>query len=466
MVLPDVSEDFDTPLAIHVLARAASDEGVDLSIVSTRRQVHYWAAAEGLACYRSTADLPRRNYGVRTGELNLLGEAFADAFHLIVRGSSWVFAGCIVLVVAGLVVLLVPRAIVTVRPVTDDLSSSVQIDVSMNATDPDPVKGVLPGRQVYMLLDATGQIPISRPDHHADGHAVGWITIENRTPSSIVIPRGTDVSTYSSLHFATTDARTLPARAGASVTVPIRALAPGPGSNVPRGEILVVNGPLHWLVAGVNEEPTAGGGSFGTSIVTPWDNDKIVQQVTASAHQDADRQIAGQLGPNERSIPATTQVSPIDETFTHRAGDIAPDLGLDAHFRASAVIYNVDQFRTLAVQLWHPQIRPGFNLREDSVDVGDGTIVDVTVDRVRFKVPIHAVAYKSVNIDRIVAFARLRTPATIEKELGHDYDLESSPTVTISPPWLSRAFRVSVVVDTSAPPSAVPGATSASPAAT
>jgi hypothetical protein len=464
-VLPDGTNEFDTPLAMHILARTARDEGVDLAIVSTRRQVHYWAQAEGIVCFRSTANLPRASRGGDSVGVAVRGEALAYAIRVVGRGASWLIAGSTVIMLAALFLLLVPRAVVTVRPVTDDLSSTVQIDVSLNATDPDPVKGILPGRQVYMPVDAAGKLPIARPDHQADGHAVGWITVENRTPSSIVIARGTDVSTYSHLHFATTEARTLSGREGATVTIPIRALAPGSGSNVPRGEILVVNGSLHWLVVGVNEEPTAGGGPFGTSIVTPWDTAKIVQQVTASAHQQADQQIAGQLGPSERNIPETTEVNPIDEVFSHRVGDTASDIGLDAHFRASAVIYDVNQFRTLAIQLWHPMIRPGFNLREDSVDIGEGTVVDVTADRVRFKVPIRAVAYKGVNVDRIAAFARLRTPSTIEHDLGQDYDLASPPTVTITPPWLNRAFRVSVVVDTSTLPSAPPGGTSASRAA-
>jgi hypothetical protein len=154
------------------------------------------------------------------------------------------------------------------------------------------------------------------------------------------------------------------------------------------------------------------------------------------------------MGPGEVAIPETIQLVPIDETFSHRVGDVAPDLKLDAQFRASATIYNQDQLRIMVVRLWNPTLQPGFGLREDSVDVGTPTLVDVKTGHVTFDVPIRGVATKSLNVDRIAAYARLRSVPSIQQELEKDFDLASPPTVSIVPAWLGRAFRVEVDVDT------------------
>jgi hypothetical protein len=451
LVLPDDTDVYDTPLAIHVLARTALDEGVNLTIVSRRRQVRRWSAAEGIPCVGHASGLPRVAGGADFGLVGLIRLAFRFLPSLVASASSWIVALGTIFSLGALTFLLVPRAVITVRPATDGLASTVQLVVSVNATDPDPTKGILPGRQVYLLVEGSGTLPISRPNHPADGHAVGWLTVENRTPDVQTIPRGTDVSTYGGAHFATTSAASLPAQSGATTTIPIRAVAPGSGSNVRRGEIVVVNGPLHWRVAAVNEEPTAGGGPAGRSIVTPWDTRDAVQQVASTAREESNRQIAEQLAPGEQPIPETTELSPIDEAFTRQLGDVAPDLGLDAHFRASAIIYNQDQLKNMAIQIWHPTIRAGYALREDSVDVGPGKVTAVTSDTVTFSVPIHAIAYKIVNADRIAALARFRTAATIEADLRREYDLAAPATVFITPGWVNRAMRVSVVVDTNSP---------------
>jgi hypothetical protein len=369
----------------------------------------------------------------------------------VVRASSWLLALAMVLLIGLLVFALVPRAVVVVRPTTEDLTSNVQIVVSLGATAPDPAKGIIPGRQVYLLVENKGSVPVTRPEHPADGHAVGWLTFENRTSDAQVIGRGTDASTYGGAHFLTTQSAKLDARAGATVTVPIRASSAGAGSNVRRGEIVVVSGPLHWLVTAVNDEALAGGGPAGQPIVTAWDTQTIVRQVASSIRGEADRELAAQLAPGETTIPAATELTPIEETFSHQLGEVSPDLGIDAQFRASAIIYNQDGFRAMALQEWHPALRADYALRVDSIDVGVGQVAAVTSDAVTFTVPISAIAYKVINADRVASLARLRSATAIEAELAKDHDLAAPPLVTFTPSWIRRAARVTVVVDTQSP---------------
>jgi len=88
-------------------------------------------------------------------------------------------------------------------------------------------------------------------------------------------------------------------------------------------------------------------------------------------------------------------------------------------------------------------------------------VVKVEDQGVTFSAPVHATTVKEINPERIVQYVRLRSPAAAERELSQLFDLASEPRVTIVPNWIGRAYRVDVVLDTSAAPTT--GAPAAAP---
>jgi hypothetical protein len=452
LVLPNDSDVFDTPIAMHLLARAAARERIALAIVSRRRAVHYWAHAEGLRTFGAARAVPRvvaPPGALPSGIVRLLGRALGQ---LVGGFLPWLGALLFVGIVTLLALLLVPHATVRVRPVTDRLQSTVQLRASTLATAPDPTQGIVPGRSVYLLVPASGSVPVESADHPLDGRAVGSVTFENRTSNAVIIPKGTVVSTLSGTPFQTTEEGKLDPRVGAMTTIRIKAEWVGTGSNVQRGEIIVVGGSLHWLVTLVNEDAIAGGGAPGTAIVTAWDDDRLINQVTSEAQKLGEQQLQAQLGPGEAAVPETLSVTPIAETFSHQVGDVGDTLSVQAQFRLSAMIVNPAQINQVARQLWQPKVRPDFLLVPASVEVGQPTVTNATATTVNYTVPVDATAYKSVNAERVADYVRFRTPAQAEADLANQFDLAAPATVTVAPNWIGRAYRVDVVIDPSAAP--------------
>jgi Baseplate J-like protein len=462
LVLPNRSAAFDSPAVVHILARVAAQERVRLALVTGRRRVRYWAEIEGLPTFWSPGQVPRR---VLPPERTLLGQvelAIAALFRQFCIQMSWVAAIVIVLVILGLAVLLIPRAQVYVQPVTQPIGSNVTIRASVDALTLDAQKGLVPGRQIYLAVDASGSVPIPASSRPLDGRAVGFVTLTNQTKDKILVPAGTDVSTIPGVHFQTTQSATLDARNGASAVVPVRAQVWGPGGNVKSGEILIMAVELRWRVSVTNGDPTAGGGPASAAIVTAWDTRALVDQVTRQAQALARQRLAEQTTSGEIVVPESIQMVPIVENFDHHIGDrvddAAPRVAVQMQFRTSAMIVNQDQLRALAIQMWNPTIPREFELRPGSVDVDPPTVVKVEDQSVTFSAPVHATTLKDINPERIVQYVRLRTPAAAERDLSQLFDLASEPHVTIVPNWIGRAYRVDVVLDTSAAPTTGPPA--------
>ncbi|HVB97217.1 MAG TPA: baseplate J/gp47 family protein [Chloroflexota bacterium] len=453
LIVSDENQTLENPIALRLVARAAAGESVSLVIVSNRGRLRDLALVEGIKAFRKVAEVPRPRAS-EPDDVSLTPARIALTNVAGVAGYLGRSAVVLVLLLslAILFALAIPKAVVTVRPVTDQISGTVRIRASTDAQSVDLSKAVLPARTVYLLLDSTGSVQVPTSEHLMDGRAVGYITFENRVANAVPIPKGTDVSTFSGVHFVTTTSVTLPGRIGASDTVPIIATYPGSYANVQRGEIVVVNGPAHWLVTAVNEDIMAGGGPASQPIITAWETNKLLSQVTANARQQATQELQTQRQGNEILVPESIQVTPIEENLDHPVGTVSPTVGVHMQSRVSAMFVNQDDLNSLAAQTWHPNIRQGFVLRLDSIQVLAPTVTQIDSSSATFDVPLRAVAYAAVNADRIASYVRLRTPAAAEGDLTRLFDLNAPPTVRIVPKWMPRAYRVQVVVDTSAAP--------------
>ncbi|MEZ4769106.1 MAG: hypothetical protein R2844_11870 [Caldilineales bacterium] len=102
------------------------------------------------------------------------------------------------------------------------------------------------------------------------------------------MPPGTMVamSTGSNVSFETQAPASLPGGRGAQVTVPIRAVEPGPAGNV-RFSINTVEGPLAVSLNVINPSATGGGTVKDVAVVEQADKDKLRAELEQQAKQKA-----------------------------------------------------------------------------------------------------------------------------------------------------------------------------------
>ncbi len=450
LVIPDDNAYLDSPVALRILARAANRESISLALVTRRRRLQRAATIEGIAVFPTLSSVPRDQDPDALP--SPVQESIARLTSAARQSVSWLVAVSLAIVIVAVIALGVPRAVVYVRPVTDRLSGTVRVQVSPDISEPDVTRVLLPGRTVYLLVQSSGTIPVSSKDHPMDGRAVGYITFENRVNDRVTVPKGTDLSTFSGVHFETTRTVVLDDHPGATAVVPIVASAPGAFGNVSRGQIVVIGGRLRWVMVAVNEDPTAGGGPPGQPIVTPWETHKLLDQVMADTKTKAQQRLAESLSSDEFVIPESVEITPIEESFDHAIGDSASSLGVHVQSRVKALIINRRSLDNLVMQAWHPVLRSGFVPVPNSIQIGTPAVTRVDSTGATLDVPLTATAYAEVNTDRIASYARLRSPAAAEHDLARLYGFVAPPKVTIVPGWLPFAYRVQVVVDMSVMP--------------
>lgn len=450
LVLHNRSRAFDSPIEVHLLARAAEQESIALAIVTKRGWTRYWAEVEGITTFRKVSQVPREVSDDST--LSLVGRLFEAIFAGISQSANWLIALAIILALGGMAFLFIPRAVVRVEPITSAVSTTIPVTASVNATTANATTATVPGRTLYLLVTTHGQVPVNHGGNALDGRAIGYVTFENRSSDQQVIPAGTEVSTLSGINFHTMKQVVLDPRPGAEVQALVRADYAGPASNARRGEVVLIQGNLHWFATVVNEDDITGGSAYGTPVVTGLDTQALLNQVESEAQQQARQQLATQTGANEYAVPESIQVTPIEENFDHKPGDVASNLGIEAQFRVSALIVDQAAIKRMALSKWQPNLTDGFVLRGDSVQVGSPIVTKVDDKGATFSVPIQAITYKAVNTERLAGYVRLRSPAAAEKDLEKEFDLAAPPTITITPEWFGRAYRVAVVVDTTGSP--------------
>lgn len=456
LVIPNENYSLDDPISLRILVRAASRESIALALVSGRRHLRRLAEREGLITFASLSGVPRERSDV-SAPPGPTRAAVADLWSGLASGVSWAAALILVLAILVLAALTIPRAVVNVRPVTNQLSGTVKITASADTPAPDPTKGLLPSRTVYLLVNSSASLPINGKTHPLDGRAVTFVTFENRVNHPVTVPKGTDLQTLSKIGFSTTKAVTLAGHAGATAQVPVIADYPGESGNVQGDKIVVVNDKnLRWEVTVVNEQPAGGGGPEGQPIISPWDTQTLLDQVSAEARKTAQTRLAGVVTNGEIALPESVEVTPIQETFDHPVGATANELTVQVQSRVQADIINQQALDDLAMQMWHPGIRPGFTAVSGSVKVGTPVVEKITASAVTLDVPLHAVAAADLNTQRIAAYVRLQSPARAEQALNKLFDFATPARVSIVPDWLPRAYRVQVVVNTNPAPGPTP----------
>src|SRR5439155_26808137 len=120
---------------------------------------------EGLKIFGSPKHVPRVVIPHDLVPHNPVGPVVSVVGRHLSGLASWAVSLGLVAIVLATMLLALPHAEVRVQPITDELGSTVQVTASVSAAAPDPIKGILPSRQVYLLVPQSGTVSIQSADH-------------------------------------------------------------------------------------------------------------------------------------------------------------------------------------------------------------------------------------------------------------------------------------------------------------
>ena len=377
--------------------------------------------------------------------------AFINALGRFLEAGLFLVA---LLAMIGAALVILPSATIRLVPQVQEIRVIVPVvaDPSQLLITPG---APLPAREVFIEIEAALRAPTSGVVQAPSSRATGFVVFSNLLGQPVRIPRGTGARTTSGLQirFVTTFDAELPAIRGASISMHVEAVDPGPIGNVAAHQINAVDGPLALQVAVVNAEATTGGGVEQRAAVTQEDQDRLREQMLAQLEQSALAEIQARLNPSDLLAPESLQISNVlSETYDRFPGEQADSLGLTMRVRAVGLAVDESLARELALGELAGQVGPDQQLLSGSEVFTRLTepVVDAA-GRVAFEAMATGKAARRFEPSQIKEVVRGLLPKEAARRLVQTYPLQGEPAIAIWPEWFPRlpflALRIQVTIE-------------------
>jgi len=322
LVVPRGCKALDSEHELRLLRRWADNADQVVGLVSTDINIQEMARDVGLPLFSSVERAQRARwnwqrhgngvlarvtpleYGEPQLKEPLLDRLGLAGVQLLVTLILFGVAAAMVLAAA---ILLIPSANITVIPASATVSDTSEVILDSSVTTIDQINAIVPGEVYRREISGTATIPTTKTDTAPADHAIGQVVFTNLAGTPATIPLGTIVATTSGItvRFSTTVEVKLPGDFNARVTVPIRALDPGPAGNVKAFQINFIDGPASAVARVVNPAPTSGGTIKPVHIVSFEDKDMWRTRLSEQLRKTAIAQMQADLGSDAYVAPAS-----------------------------------------------------------------------------------------------------------------------------------------------------------------
>lgn len=361
------------------------------------------------------------------------------------------FFSLLFLFLGAAVLLLVPSATVTLKPVSEAVSETLVVQADPEVESINYQTGEIPARVVEVEVEAMDHIPTMTKRDAADARATGTVIFINKINESIEIPLGTVVGTSAgtNIRFTTIETATLPAAIGGTAETGVVAVEPGPSGNVDAFMINTIEGPLALQVRVVNDKPTGGGNMKQVGVVTQADKDRLKASLLQKLQQEAYNRILDELKEQEFVPPESLVVEVISETYDKFVDEEADVLGMKMVVRASGTAIGGQDANTLVYRLLEARVREGYQLTAEGLRFEAGQVVAVEGRRVSFTMKASGFVVPVIDPNTVINDIRGRPIEEAEDLLGQRLPLKERPAIEVAPDWLGRVPLLPFNIDVS-----------------
>ncbi len=363
------------------------------------------------------------------------------------------FSLCLFLFLGAASLLLVPRARVILKPVSEAVSETLLVQANPEAESINYQTGEIPARVVEVDVEATDHIPTIAKRDAADARATGTVIFINKINELVEIHLGTVVrtSTGTNIRFTTIETATLPAAIGGTAEIGIVAVEPGPSGNVDAFMINTIEGPLALQARVVNDKPTGGGNVKQMGVVTQADKDRLKASLLQKLQQEAYNRILDELKEQEFVPPESLVVEIVSETYDKFVDEEADVLGMKMVVKASGTAIGGQDANTLVYRLLEAKVREGYQLTAEGLRFEAGQVVAVEGRKVSFTMNASGFIVPVIEPDVVINAIRGRPVEEAEILLSRRFPLREKPVITVTPDWLGRVpllpFNIDVAVE-------------------
>lgn len=446
LIVPRGARALRNPAPWPHLAAHARRRGVELLVVSPRRDVRAHAADNGL---RAASSIGR------------VRQAPQHRFHIGGRSFTvprlnlgrWVRGALLAVGIAAIGIVgcyAVPSAEIVIVPVSSQVTTTVSARLDPLAEEPDVERMVVPVIRQRIEIVTTVSTTTSGTTEIGENFASVEVEFTNDTASDRTIEAGLQLISDENILFATNEDLEVPA--GASATVAATAVLPGAPGNVAAGA-LTARDPLPRGVTVTNPSAASGGTNVEVPAVAIEDVDRVREISDEVLLRVGQREMAASIPEGSTYFPETLTSAVFSEHPLQNPGDPGTAFLMEYTAIISALVLDVDTAVLFGSRVLQSSLGPDEALLPGSTEVtvaaeterqGGQLVVEMTV-RGRVAPVIDPTALEG----SLAGTTKSEASAMISNAIA----LEAPPEIRLLPdfiPWRwlpRRSERISIIFE-------------------
>lgn len=446
---------------LKVLQRHASSLGAQLGLVTRTRRVRADAEELQIPVFESTGQAqrvswpkPRRRRiawhppakDLREERNQLPASEEAWRAHPVVRVSAFLVG---VLAVLTLVALFIPRAHITLTPISKTQSITLPVTASPEI-DSVFITGNIPAREKRVIVEGTQTVIVTGQAAIPQSKANGIVEFRNLTQQLVNVPAGAVVQNAEGVRFVTTEAGEVEAGVGKTLELPIEALEGGVAGNLDAETISAIEGRLGLSLTVSNPEPTSGGRELPSVQASDADRERAKALLMESLEEDARLKFAEELASGNLLFDKTIQLSQtLQEEYDPPAGAAGTTLTLTMQVEFSALYADASDVTRLASLALNASLPSGFSAASEALTVRPLTTPALNADgSTKWTVRAERNIVQQINTAQVAQMLQGSSVRNVESQLKKNLPLASDPDIKLTPswwPWMPIVpFRITV----------------------
>ena len=449
---------------LKVLQRHASTLGAQLGLVTRARRARADAEALHIPVFESTGQAqrvawpksrrrrwpqraPRKDLREQREQLSPQEEPWRT--HPVVRISVFLLG---VLAVLTLVALFIPRAQITLKPVSKVQSVELPVTAS-TSVETVFITGSIPAREKRVIVDGTQTVVVTGQAVVPQSKATGSVEFRNLTQQTVSVPAGTVVQNAEGVRFVTSEAGEVSAGAGKTLELPVEAMEGGAAGNLDAETINVIEGRLGLSLSVTNPEPTTGGRELPSVQASNADRERAKELLMKTLEASARKKLAEQLASGDLLFDKTLAVSQtLAEEYDPPPGAAGTRLTLTMQVEFSVLYAAAVDLTRLAALALNASLPSGFHAESEQVAIKPVTDPSLSQDgSAKWSMRAERRIVQNIDPAQVTQMIQGFGAWIVKSELKENLPLASAPDVQLTPawwPWMPIVpFRISVVAE-------------------
>ncbi len=454
---------------LKVLQRHASSLGAQLGLVTRARRVRDDAEALHIPVFESTGQAqrvawprlsrrrrfawhaPRKDLRDQQKGLAVGREAGTWRAHPVVRISAFLIG---VFAVLTLVALFIPRAQITLNPISKTQSLVLPVTASPSVESVF-ITGSIPAREKRVIVDGKQTVIVTGEAVIPQSKATGSVVLRNLTQQTVSVPAGTAVQNSNGIRFVMTADGKVDAGVGKTAELPIEAIDGGVAGNVEAETINAIEGRLGLSLSVSNPEATTGGRELPSVQASDADRGRAKDLLMKTLEKAANKKFADELVSGDLLFDKTMAVSQtLSEEYDPPAGAAGTTLTLTMQVEFSARYADASDLTGLASLALNASLPSGFRAASVSNAVTVKPVSNPVLNEdgtAKWKMRAERKIVQQLNPAQVTQMVQGFGVWNVESQLKKNLPLASAPKIQLFPswwPWMPIVpFRISVVTE-------------------